>query len=138
MTWLASRRGVAILSALALMAFLARSWLDWGFVYPEFVPETDRASITISLAFYLAVTGAWLWALSASARDSRRGLWALFGLALLLVVGGVATPVALCAFPCQTAWPLMEVSNWSGLVLGILAGASAWLRLRQPAGAPAG
>ena len=136
MNWIASRRGVTVLSALAFLAFMERALLDWRFVYGEFVKETDLATTVLAIAFYLLVSAAWLWGLMAAARGSRNGLWTLLALSLLLLVGlGVATPVSFCPSPCQTAWPLMEVSNWAGLVVGLLAALSAWLRLRQPAGA---
>ena len=127
---------MTVLSALAFLAFMERALLDWRFVYGEFVKETDLATTVLAIAFYLPVSAAWLWGLMAAARGSRNGLWTLLALSLLLLVGlGVATPVSFCPSPCQTAWPLMEVSNWAGLVVGLLAALSAWLRLRQPAGA---
>jgi len=133
MDWFRSRRGAVVLSAAAFLAFLERALLDWRYVFPEFVPKTDTVTAAVSVAFYVACAAAWLWALSAASRGSRGGLRALLVLALLFgVVMGVATPTALCRFPCQTAWPLMEVSNWVGLVIGVLAAAAATIRLRSP------
>ena len=138
MNWIASRSGVIVLSALAFLAYMERALLDWRFVVGDFATETDIATTVLAMAFYLLVSAAWLWGLMAAARGSRNGLWTLLALSLLLLVGlGVATPVSFCPSPCQTAWPLMEVSNWAGLVVGLLAALSAWLRLRRPAGAEA-
>lgn len=56
------------------------------------------------------------------ARQRRGGAIALIVLAgLLLVALGISTLLAFCPSPCQTAWPLMEGSNWAGLAIGLLA-----------------
>jgi len=138
MHWIASRSGVTGLSTLAFLAFIERSLFDWRFVYIEFVPDTDIATTTFAMAFYLLVSGAWIWGLFAADRGSRAGLWTLLSLAIvLLVVLGVGTLVSFCPSPCQTAWPLGEASNWVGLALGLLAALSAWMRLRRPVAAGA-
>lgn len=48
---------------------------------------------------------------------------------MLLVSLGVATLVSFCPSPCQTAWPLMETSNWGGLAIGVLAWIAGQARL---------
>ncbi len=128
MAWLRSPRTAVALAALAFLAFFARALLDWRFVYPDFIAETDVAVTAAAIAFYLAVGAVWLWGIVGLAAGRRSGANAVLVLALLgLVVGGVATPIALCAFPCQTAWPLMEIVNWTGIVVGVLSSASAFL-----------
>jgi len=127
MVWLRSPRTAVALAALAFLAFFGRALLDWRFVYPEFMAETDIATAAATIAFYLAVGAIWIWGIVGLAAGRRSGANAVLILALVLVVGGVATPVALCAFPCQTAWPLMEIANWSGIVVGVLSSASAFL-----------
>ena len=65
---------------------------------------------------------------------STRATLAFAGLAVVMLVGGgLATLVSFCPSPCQTAWPLMEASNWIGLVVGILAAGMLVVQLR---GAP--
>ncbi len=128
MAWLRSARTAGALAALAFLAFFGRALLDWRFVYPEFMAETDIATVVAAMAFYLAVGAIWIWGIVGLAAGRRSGANAVLILALLfLVVAGVATPVAFCAFPCQTAWPLMEIANWSGIVVGVLSSASAFL-----------
>jgi hypothetical protein len=133
MAWLRSPRTAVALAALAFLAFFARALVDWRFVFPDFIAETDVAVTAAAMAFYLAVGAIWIWGIVGMAAGRRSGANAVLILALLgLVVGGVATPVAFCAFPCQTAWPLMEITNWTGIVVGVLASASAFLS-RPPA-----
>jgi len=128
MASLRSPRTAVALAALAFLAFFGRALLDWRFVYPDFMAETDIATAAAAMGFYLAVGAIWIWALVGLAAGRRSGANAVLILALLfLVVTGVATPVAFCAFPCQTAWPLMEIANWSGIVVGVLSSASAFL-----------
>lgn len=133
MAWLRSPRTAVALAALAFLAFFGRALLDWRFVYPDFIAKTDIAVTAAAMAFYLVVGAIWIWGVVGLAAGRRSGANAVLILALLvLVVAGLATPVAFCAFPCQTAWPLMEIVNWSGIVVGALSSASAFVS-RPPA-----
>src|SRR3990170_6814124 len=133
MAWFRSRDGAILLSAVAFLAFIERAFLDWRFVFAEFVPDTDIATTALAMGFYVAVSGTWLWALAAAARGGRGGIVALLVLSLLLLVGlGIGTLVSFCPSVCQTAWPLGELSNWAGLVIGLLAAAATGLQLRGP------
>lgn len=134
MEWIGSRRGAILLSAVAFLAFLERAFLDWRFVFAEFVPEEDIGTTAAAMAFYVAVAGAWLWGLSSAGRGSRGGWVALLVLSLVFLIGGgIATLVSFCPSPCQTAWPVGELSNWVGLAVGLLAALALWLQLRRPA-----
>lgn len=122
MSWLDRSGTLLWVTVLALLAFLERAFLDWRFVYGEFVPDGEVGATALTVDFYVAVAAAWVWALLAIAGGRSAGAVALLGLAIVfLVVGGIATPVALCPSPCQTAWPLLEGSNWAGLAIGLLA-----------------
>ena len=133
MAWLRSPRTAVALAALAFLAFFARALIDWRFVYPGFMAETDIATAAAAIVFYLAVGAIWIWGIVGLAAGRRSGANAVLIVSLLfLVLLGVATPAALCAFPCQTAWPLMEIANWTGIVVGVLSSASAFLS-RPPA-----
>lgn len=141
MAWLRSWQGLLAIAALAFLAFLERAFLDWRFVFGEFISEADIGTAAAALAFYVLIAGIWLWVLLAAARGSRRGLLTLLGLALaMLVGGGISTLASFCPSPCRTAWPLMEVSNWAGLTVGILAVLAAGRRLlagdRSPSNSP--
>jgi hypothetical protein len=125
-----SWRVVLVSATLAFLLFLARSWLDWRFVFNEFMGDSDVGTAFGALAFYVLVSAAWIATLVAIGRQRRGGAVAALVLAfLLLVVGGIATLVSLCPSPCGTAWPLMEAANWLGIVIGALSAASAGGRI---------
>jgi hypothetical protein len=116
---LASWRLFGLFSGLAIVAFLERAFLDWRYVYVDLTP--DVATTGLALATYVLLVGAWLWALAGVARRSRRGVIAVVCLtAVLLVAMSIGTMSAFCPSPCSTAWPLMEASNWFGLVVGFV------------------
>jgi hypothetical protein len=128
---ISSSRAALAVSVVAYLAFLERAFLDWRFVYDEVMSDTDVGTAIAALTFYVALAGIWLWALMAAGRGSRAALVTLLGLALVLLVGlGAATFVSFCPSPCQTAWPLMEVSNWIGLVVGLVASGVLIVQLR--------
>jgi hypothetical protein len=116
----------------AFLAFLVRSWLDWRFVYGEFIPATDGVTMGLAIGVYVLVCLAWLVAIVGIAREQRVATKGAFVLALmLLVLGGLATTFSLCQTPCAT--PFMDVANFAGIVIGLEAAIAAWTRLREPA-----
>ncbi len=130
MAWLRSWQGLLAIAVLAFLAFLERAHLDWRYVLVEAVPDNDIVATGAIAAAYVALSATWIWALVAVARQRRGGAIALLLLSgVLLVALGISTPLAFCPSPCQTAWPLMEVSNWAGLAVGLLAILAAGLRL---------
>jgi hypothetical protein len=134
MRYLGNWRAVLSAGTLAFLVFLARGWLDWRFVYREFTADDDIVTTFITILFYTAVCAVWIWALVATGRERRGGAISVLVLSLLLlVVGGIATFAALCPSPCGTAWPLMEATNWLGIVVGVVAVASAGGRLATAA-----
>src|SRR3990170_3676261 len=114
--WFTSLNGAVALSLIALISFLGRTFLDWRYVYQEFLAGVGPVALTTVV--YLAFFGGWFWALLAAARRSRTGL-------------GVGTLGSFCSSPCQPAWPLREIANWSTLLFGLLAAVSAAVHLRQ-------
>ena len=116
----------------AFLVFLVRSWLDWRFVYGNFMPATDGVTLGLALGVYVLVCLAWLVAIVGIAREVRAAVKAALVLAgLLLVLGGLATTFSLCQTPCAT--PFMDVANFGGLIIGLEAALAAWARLREPA-----
>src|SRR3990172_7053951 len=57
MAWFRSRDGAILLSAVAFLAFIERAFLDWRFVFAEFVPDTDIATTALAMGFYVAGSG---------------------------------------------------------------------------------
>ena len=114
-----SRQLVLILSGMALLSFLGRTFIDYGYVFPEFgIAMPDLLPITVGmLVFY----GGWLWALISAARGNRKGLIATLVYNVLLLLFGVSTFTTLCPSPCDTAWPLGELLMWSNVIIGMMA-----------------
>lgn len=106
-----------ILSVASLVSFLARTFIDYGFVYQE--QNLSTRSISILTVVILAFIAGWVWAIVAASHQSRRGWYALLFYDGLLVLFGVVTLVSLCPSPCRTAWPLGEIVIWSNLLIGI-------------------
>ena len=126
--WFVSLKGAITLSVISLLVYLDRAFIDFYFVFGEF--GLDLGMVTLAMLFYLALFGGWIWALLVAVQGSRRGLYALFGFDLFfLLVIAVGTLVSYCPSPCQTAWPLGEIANWTSLVIGILAAVSLGLHL---------
>ena len=129
-TWFTSLNGAITLSVIALLSLLARTFVDFQFVFNEFGSSPGQAALTVLMM--TALVGGWLWGLLAAARGGRGGLIAALIFSLLLPVGeGIGTLVAFCPSPCQTAWPLMEIANWSNVILGLAAALAVGLHLRQ-------
>lgn len=124
------------LSLAALLSFLARTFLDYRFVYEEIGLEVS--SLALTTIFNLVLFGGWIWALIAASHRSRKAMVALTALDALLLLFGLATLASFCPSPCPTAWPLGEVVIWSNLVVGIPAIAATILALRAPAAGPQG
>jgi hypothetical protein len=128
--WVTSLNGAITLSAIAFILSIARTFLDFQFVFSETAP--DVGTVALAIGFYTVVFGGWLWALLASVKGSRAGLIAALLFALLLPFGGgIATFTAFCPSPCATVGGLMEIANWANLITGLLAAAAAALHLRQ-------
>jgi hypothetical protein len=111
-------RGVVALSVVSFLAWLERAFLDWGFV-PEMHGLLSPAAIAAATLFYTVLAAAWLAAI-VRVREGRRGaLLANAALNGLFAFGlGIGTLLSFCPSPCATVWPLMEIANWSNLVLG--------------------
>ena len=123
-----------ILSAAALLSFLARTFIDYGFVYQGLYPSVR--SIAILTLITLVFIAGWLWALIVASHERRRPMYALLVYCVVLVLHGVVTLVSLCPSPCRTAWPLGQVVIWSNVVVGVLAVVAILSSLTRKAGGP--
>ncbi len=106
-----------VLSTAALLSFLARTFIDYGFVYEEL--NLGALSLGLVTLFNLALFGGWIWALLSASHGGRRAIAVLLGYHVLLVLFGVSTLLSFCPSPCRTAWPVAEIATWSNLVIGI-------------------
>lgn len=131
--WFGSLTGAVILAFAALLAFLARTFIDFQFVYSEFASSTGVVAIVIILN--TAFMGGWMGSLHLAARGKRGGLIAtLIFILLFPLLIGIATLVTFCRTPCQTAGGLMEIANWTNLITGLLAAIAVFIQLwKNPA-----
>jgi hypothetical protein len=115
-----------ILSTLGLLSFLARAFIDFRFVYAEL--GLEAGALGFAILIHLAVVGGWIWAIVAASRG-RRAMYVLLGYAVMLVLWGLYTILALCPSPCRTGWSAGEISIWSNLVIGAATAALAAVAL---------
>ncbi|HSM61483.1 MAG TPA: hypothetical protein VK849_11820 [Longimicrobiales bacterium] len=118
-----------VLSGAALLSFLSRTFLDYRFVYAEL--GVDGGALGWATVFNLLFYAVWIGALVAASHGVRLAMWMLLGYAILLVAFGIYTVTVLCPTPCRTGWPVGEISIWSNLLMGVLAGAAVALNLRR-------
>ena len=123
----ARHHAALVLSGGALLSFLARTFIDYRFVYAEINLATG-ALATVTL-FNLLFFGGWIWALVDASHGRRPAMFALLAYGVLLVVFGVATILSFCPTPCQTFWPVGEIVIWSNVVIGVPAVALAAMTL---------
>ena len=57
--WFISLSGTVALSLIALLPFLGRTFLDWRYVYGEFLVGDDPVALTTLV--YLVFFGGWIW-----------------------------------------------------------------------------
>jgi hypothetical protein len=115
-----------ILSAAALLSFLARAFVDFRYVYAEL--GLDNAAFGFATVVHLVFVGGWIWALVAASQ--RRGaMYVLLIYDIVVMVWGLYTLSALCPSPCRTGWPVGEIAIWSNLAAGTSGAALAALAL---------
>jgi hypothetical protein len=128
--WFTSLNGAMAFSLVSLLVFLVRAFLDFYAVFGEY--GLSITMVSLSMVFYAALFGGWIWALLSAARGSRRGLVTAFGFNLFfLLVIAVGTLVSYCPSPCSTAWPLGEIAIWASLIFGLLAAISLGLQFQR-------
>lgn len=132
-SWFISRNGALVLSALALISELWRAFLDFHWEYSRALGTTGLA--LLGTLIYTAIFVGWGWAWLRAREGLRRGLIAALVLTLLLTLAiPVGTLVAYCPSSCRSLWPLMELSNWFSLLLGLLATVALAWQIWRPAG----
>ena len=125
------RTAALTLSAAALLSLLARTFVDYRFVYGEL--GFDARALGLTMLVHLAICGSWIWALVAASHARRWAMSVLLGYDLLVVAFGLYTMTTLCPSPCRTGWPMGEVSIWSNLLIGVPAAVfAAMMVFRRP------
>ncbi len=119
------------LSLAAFVSALARAFLDWGYVLPEFTDMRSATAIAGSLVGYLALYALWVWALIVAVRGGRGGMIATLVFDVGTLVGwGLGTVFFLCPTPCPTIPPVSDVAIWSNVVFGAAASVAVFRGLR--------
>jgi len=108
-----------MLSGAALLSFLARTFVDYRFVYAEL--GFDVRTVGFSILLHLALLGSWILGTGrrlactqagnvcpARVQRSGRSFWTLHD--------DKALPIAL-----QNGWPVGEITIWSNLLIGLTA-----------------
>lgn len=103
----------------ALLTMLARTFLDYQYVYREL--GLDAQVSGLATLINLALFGGWIFALLTSMQSSRRGMIANLAFNSLTLIFGISTVVALCPSPCPTGWPVGEIIIWSNILIGATA-----------------
>lgn len=124
-----------ILSGLALLSLLTRTFIDYRFVYAEM--NYGARALSFVTVFNLVFYGGWIAALVAASHAGRRAMYVLMAYSALLVAFGLVTMISLCPSPCRTFWPIGEIAIWSNVLIGVPAIALAAISLlRRPSPAP--
>lgn len=118
-----------ILSVAAFLSFVARAFVDYGFVYRQIYPSTG--SIGILILVYLGFIAGWIWAILAASHKAQRAMYALLIYGAIILLHAGVTLVSFCPFPCRTGWPIGQVVILASLLCGLAAVVAAGLSLRQ-------
>lgn len=130
-TLLISRALVIALNIISFINFIARSLLDWRYVYPEFMP-TGSDQFVYAAIFYLFIFGIWFWALVTATQSSRGALIVMMVFNLVFLFGiGLGTYFFFCPSPCPVIWPVGEIINWANILFGLIVPLVSGLHLRS-------
>ena len=129
------RTAALMLSGAALLSFLARTFVDYRFVYAEL--GFDVGALGISVLVHLALFGGWIWALVAASHARRRAIYVVLAYNVLVAAFGLYTMTKLCPSPCRTGWPVGEITIWCNLLIGVAAAlVTAMSAFRRPRAIP--
>ena len=125
MKWFHSSNGVVLLSFLALISLLFRSYTDTAYILPGDYSGFGTNFSILWFFGYTAILGGWIWALFAAGKDSRGGLIALLVYSVIVALGFGA--ISLLVF---ISYPVEILVYGSNLLLGSVAFVSILFRLR--------
>jgi len=124
MKWFRSSNGVVVLSFLALLSLLIRSYVDTAYILPG---DYSGFGINFSILWffgYTVILGGWIWALIAAGKDNRGGLIALLVYSIVVTLGfGAASLLTFVSYPVEI---LIFGSNF---LFGFIASVSILFRL---------
>jgi len=127
--WLISLDGILTLSTIALLSLMARTFMDFRYVFPEDMANLNVRATGWVIFFYSLIFGGWIWALLAAQGGSSIAM--LINLAFDLLTGlgaGLASYIFFRPF-CTAARPVADISIAANLIFGISASILALLYL---------
>ena len=128
-SWFTSLNGAVTLSVIALLTELWRAFMDFQYVYSQYLNSTG--AVFLGALLYTVLFGGWAWALLRAMRGSRSGLIGALTINLLILLAiPIGSLVSYCPTPCRELWPVMELANWINLLFGLLASIALVLQLR--------
>jgi len=125
MKWFRSSNGVVLLSFLALLSLLFRSYMDTAYILPEDYSGFGTNFSILWFFGYTVILGGWIMALVATGKGSRGGLIALLVYSIIVALGFGA--VSLLVF---ISYPVEILIYGSNLLFGSIALVSILFRLR--------
>jgi len=125
MKWFRSSNGVVLLSFLALLSLLFRSYMDTAYILPGDYSGFGTNFSILWFFGYTAILGGWIWALITAGKDSRGGLITLLVYSITVALG--FGEVSLLVF---VSYPVEILIYGSHLLFGSIASVSILFRLR--------
>jgi len=125
MKWIRSSNGMIVLSFLALLSLLFRSYADTAYILPGDYSGFGTNFSILWFFGYTAILGGWIWTIVAAGKDSRGGLITL--LIYSIVVALVFGVLSLLIF---VSYPVEILIYGSNLLFGSIAFVSVLFRLR--------
>jgi hypothetical protein len=120
-----SSNGVGLLSFLALLSLLLRSYMDTAYILPGDYSGFGTNFSILWFFGYTAILGGWIWALVSAGKDSRGGLITLLVYSIVVaLVFGVLSLLIFVSYPAEI---LVYGANF---IFGSIAFVSVFLRLR--------
>jgi len=125
MKWFRSSNGVVLLSFLALLSLLFRSYTDTAYILPGDYSGFGPNFGILWFFGYTVILGGWIWALVAAGKDSQGGLITLLVYSIVVALGfGAASLLVFVNYPVEI---LIYGSNF---LFGSIAFVSVLFRLR--------
>ncbi len=133
-TWFISLNGAIVLSLVAYLTVLGRTFVDFRYLIPEMYPSAGPGLVGLGIVAFTAFFGSWVWVLLAAARGGRGGLIAVLVYYLFFTFfSGLYSLLFLCPSTCPSSQPLMEIALWANLITGLLASVTVGSQLREAA-----
>ena len=125
MKWFRSSNGAVLLSFLAMLSLLFRSYIDTAYILPGDYSGFGTNFSILWFFGYTAILGGWIWALIAAGKDSRGGL--ITSLVYSIIVALIFGAISLLVF---VSYPVEILVYGANFLFGSIAFVSILFRLR--------